>query len=109
MKREWTPFRALFLLRMEAVRLGRTPSQQDLRRSRSLAPSESTLRKMFGSLTEAQKRARLVPHPHGAQRGWRKKVCKRGHQRTPENLDRQGHCVVCCKITRNARDRRRSA
>ena len=105
--REWTPFRALFLLRMEAVRLGRTPTMRDTRKPGKLCASESTYIKLFGSFAAAQAGARLVPNRRGGSK--RRDVCRRGHDRVAENLDRQGHCKQCLKITRNRTETRRSA
>ena len=36
-------------------------------------------------------------HKREHQTGWRKTHCKRGHERTPENVRANGHCKPCAR------------
>jgi hypothetical protein len=90
----WDRESAIAALRREAARLGRTPSDRDLRSpSRTCAPL-STYYVLFGSLGAAQIEAGL-PMNTGGTLGWRKARCVRGHERTADNVGPQSHCRVC--------------
>ena len=95
MRRFWDRETARRALAYEAERLGRTPRDKDLRSPVRTCASLSTYRKIFGSLGAAHLAAGLDADPRIGSTGWRKLKCKRGHDRTPENVDTQGHCRLC--------------
>lgn len=39
----------------------------------------------------------------------KKKYCKRGHERTPENVNKSGGCIRCTKFIRNTPDKKEKA
>lgn len=94
-RRRWTRKELIALLRAEAQRIGRTPRDRDLRSPERLCPALRTYALAFGSLGVAQAAAGLVFNNRGNIPGTRKAVCRRGHHRTPENVDAQGHCRAC--------------
>lgn len=104
MKR-WTRNTALIAFLHEARRIGRCPRDCDLRAPDRICPSLRTYRRLFGSLGAAQLAAGFKLNGRGRQSGWRKKVCIRGHPRTPNNLDRQGHCCQCAAFWKARRGR----
>lgn len=98
---KWTQESARIALRMEAVRIGRTPRDCDLRSPDRVCASLKTYHRLFGSLGAAQSAAGLPLNYVGGNTGWRKPTCKRGHPRTPDNLDTQGHCIACSAFWRS--------
>lgn len=91
----WTRELAILALRREAERIGRTPGQLVLRKPECIAAPEKVYRRLFGSMRNAQIAAGLKPNERGRALGWRKAKCKRGHDRTPNNVGTQGHCRLC--------------
>lgn len=95
-RRFWDRNTALRALRFEATRLGRTPTQRDLRSPDRTCACDKVYRKLFGSFTAACRAAGLTSRVRGGNPGWRKPRCHRGHDRTnPANIDGQGHCRLC--------------
>jgi hypothetical protein len=102
----WDRTTALRALWWEAKRLGRTPTQRDLRSPDRTCPSESVYRDMFGGLYNACVAAGLPGRRKGRNTGWRKPKCRRGHDRTRrENIDSQGHCRLCAAHWKSRRGR----
>ena len=94
-QRFWDRDTAIRALQYEAQRLGRTPRDKDLRSPTRTCASLKTYHRIFGSLHAAALAAGLQPRRLGANAGWRKPRCHRGHERTADNVDRQGHCRRC--------------
>ena len=99
----WTREAALDALRREAQRIGRTPGAKHLWDRGRVCPTCKVYQRLFGSLKAAQVAAGLPLNDLGGRKGWRKKVCHRGHRRTPDNLSRWGHCLTCARDWRSPR------
>ena len=96
--RVWTREAAIEALHLEAKRLGRPPGVYDTRQPGHLCPTDRTLIRLFGTWSLAMKAAGMPVRSKGWPTRPRKSVCHRGHPRTPENLDGQGHCKTCRKL-----------
>jgi hypothetical protein len=91
----WTKRSTIAALKAESRRLGRPLGILDLRASGRVCPSDRTVIRLFGSVTTAFALAGIPRKPHGRPKGYRFTHCKRGHERTPDNLDTRGHCIEC--------------
>lgn len=108
-KRFWSRRKVIAALRRYARHLGRTPTARDIwcpAVEGRIGPSAPTIRRIFGSLVNAQRAAGLALHRRGARL---RSHCKRGHALEGENVETQrrkdGSVMRFCRRCRYLRRR----
>jgi hypothetical protein len=111
--RFWTDDQVIAVLRADAKRRGRSPTQEEWKRPSKGRPSFSTLRHHFGSFNAALRAAQLPTRKTAGQLGVRRSHCLRGHELTPENTitkpDGQRQCRTCANAGLRRRRKERTS